>query len=189
MFQPHKKHTPEALNRLQMVARCLKCDADISSYAHLEPGFDTTWFCKNCGQGHDITIQEEGIEITIVEGFINQRTFDLIELKKNPNQRVFLVHRGIRSLPDMKEDSENNEQKKNFINEHTCPINVVRRTEMILVMEEDVMEGHVAFSADPHGLFEFAIELGVIPMDHDQNHSEELIQHLLGEKLGWKDEL
>jgi len=189
MIQPHKKHTPEELNRIQKVARCLKCDADISSYAHLEPGFDTTWFCKNCGQGHDITIQEEGIEITIAEGCINQRTFDLIELKKNPNQRVFLVHRGIRSLPDMKEDSENNEQKKNFINEHTCPINVVRRTEIIITMEEDAVTGHIAFSTDPHGVFHFVKELGVIPMDHDQNQSDELITHLLGEKMGWKDEL
>lgn len=97
------------------------------------------WFCDDCGQGWDLEYDADSVDLTPTKGGREKmiRDWCILELPPQTEPVRFKV-RGMRFEQAIEEDN-----RRYFYEEHTCPTNWLR----------DVKEIAIGAETDPHGLW------------------------------------
>lgn len=131
------------VTRTKTYAVCPACEKDAGAIDHLlGQTLSTRWYCPSCGQSYSLTFSADGaVEIALAVGR-KVTTVDVLVL--NPQEKpVYFVVEGMRFEGEGHDDSDN-EHKRFFYEEHSCPTNWLKPT-MLYFDGDD----------DPHGLIKF----------------------------------
>jgi len=138
-------------------AHCPTCKEKDSTIDHLKNGFESMWYCDQCGYLYKITKENGIIEVEPTK----ERSVDMFVFLKNAN--VGLIVKGSRNNPKAESYPTELEVKEYYYNEGTCPTNYL--SEVIAIINLD--DGDI----DPHGIFEFC-GMADFPVDFKENGSD-----------------
>jgi len=154
-------HPATIITETKRRVACPACNAPGSTFDHL--GHDSRfgpWSCDECGLQYVGQITEQGVELSIVDGLKDRNGLMLIKIRGSEPPVYFVINQKFYAwemLPDGSIKSDHDDRQKYFVEEHTCPTNLVP-VEAILSDGDD----------DPHGALEYVAHVE-IPEKWDPN--------------------